>query len=553
MVEYIYFVKCPNCEDEHFSFFDEAKEFALGCLSKKPIITQVEVCRNDFGECTDSCDLGTVWSWEKMMNDIPAEEPAISVFTKDDLKYSANGEDPEFDTLDNSLDNLADCAFDCFDDTDLEEGIFDSKEKKQKNYAELIKTIFGTDLNIVVSNTVSNASDLIQEVADTIGEDSGSKNLAKSIINTIKNAKATINKTPHSLVKAIISLGQKYEYDSLNLTDLKTFISKVGKLQTTGKDGHKAMIFLFDKVNKALSVKIDSTIKFLAKEYGLITESKKSYKKPIPYDMTIGQLVEEMEKNESTIECACCNELFDKSECRKEVELGYLCPRCEAAIKSRGETLTFEETPLEENFNGKEYVTFEYNDLSITVQSPKYDVDDWNEVEHSGEYSYKVTKDDVATAIWENFITEDDVADVEGGLETLEDNDAWNKFLETHFDDLFDKYYSKLLDYFKEDAIEEFEDSYTWNDYESSLEGAWADERYERYRDSLLVDENFSKKVNIAEDLDENDIDTITAVVDKAVTDLESRLTKNSFQHQENIIKSVESEADYIVNMISKR
>ena len=32
MIEYIYFVKCPNCDDEHFDFFDEAKAFALGCL-----------------------------------------------------------------------------------------------------------------------------------------------------------------------------------------------------------------------------------------------------------------------------------------------------------------------------------------------------------------------------------------------------------------------------------------------------------------------------------------------------------------------------------------
>ena len=101
MIEYIYFVKCPNCEDEPFTFFDEAKEFALGRMSEKPIITQIEVDRNDFGECTDSCDLGTVWSWEDMMSD---DEPSVSVFTKDDLKHMNNGEDPEFDSLDNSLD-----------------------------------------------------------------------------------------------------------------------------------------------------------------------------------------------------------------------------------------------------------------------------------------------------------------------------------------------------------------------------------------------------------------------------------------------------------------
>jgi hypothetical protein len=97
MIQYIYFVKCPNCEDEHFDFFDEAKGFALGCLSKKPIITQTEVCRNDFGECTDSSDLGTVWSWEDECKDCqePVEEPAT--FTKDDVAADYDPEtDPEF-------------------------------------------------------------------------------------------------------------------------------------------------------------------------------------------------------------------------------------------------------------------------------------------------------------------------------------------------------------------------------------------------------------------------------------------------------------------------
>ena len=108
MTEYIYFVKCPNCEDEPFSFFDEAEQFACGCLSKKPIITQVEVNRNDFGECTDSCDLGTIWSWEDLMGETD-DEPALSIFTKDAFasNYDVDN-DPEFLALDNTLDSVPD-------------------------------------------------------------------------------------------------------------------------------------------------------------------------------------------------------------------------------------------------------------------------------------------------------------------------------------------------------------------------------------------------------------------------------------------------------------
>jgi hypothetical protein len=195
MVTYIYFVKCPDCEDEYFDFFDEAKEFALGCLSKKPIITQTEVCRNDFGECTDHSDLGTIWSWEDECRDAEGDcteaESASSIFTKDDLKRMADGSDPEFDSIDNSVD-------------------------------------------FEVEEPVTSEISAIDDVPD-------------------------------------------------------------------------------------------------------------NFRKPIPEGMTIEELVEEMEENEDTVECTWCEELFDKSECRKEVDLGWLCSRCEMAIKSRGETLTFRE------------------------------------------------------------------------------------------------------------------------------------------------------------------------------------------------------------------
>ena len=106
MVTYIYFVKCPNCEDEPFDFFDEARGYAMGCLSQKPVITQTEVCRNDFGECTDSADLGQVWSWEDECT--TEAEPTTAIFSKDDFKdfegdYNPEN-DPEFGAIDNSVD-----------------------------------------------------------------------------------------------------------------------------------------------------------------------------------------------------------------------------------------------------------------------------------------------------------------------------------------------------------------------------------------------------------------------------------------------------------------
>lgn len=311
MIEYIYFVKCPNCEDEPFSFFEEAKEFALGCLSQKPIITQIEVDRNDFGECRNSADLGTVWSWEDMMNSRTYDGPAISMFTKDGLKRVANWQDPEFANIDNSLD------------------------------FEIEK----------VSST------------DAIKEE----------------LKLATNANGDYLVKASSGHG----YTVFNRSDVA-----IGGF---GGDDDAFAVRRF--------------------EVGDINESKK----PVIDGKTIKELVEEMEEREDTVECAGCEELFDKadcvykdgigwlcsdcedtvvkctwceelfdrSECRYEVDMGWLCDRCEAAIKSRGETLTFREGSYWDFLDEKLDLDI---DFSQVIDSS--DMEIWG-VESTGEDTYK--------------------------------------------------------------------------------------------------------------------------------------------------------------------
>jgi hypothetical protein len=164
----------------------------------------------------------------------------------------------------------------------LKEGIFDSKEKKQKVYAEAIKQVFGKDASIVANETITVAVDLVQEVADKVNDDGDkSKALALGVIKLINNAKVTINKTPHSLVKSIISIGQKYERDSLNLKELIDFNSKVGKLQNSSKDGYKAMEFLFSKLNPTLVKKLDLTVSVLKREFGIVESCDTSDGEPL--------------------------------------------------------------------------------------------------------------------------------------------------------------------------------------------------------------------------------------------------------------------------------
>lgn len=43
------------------------------------------------------------------------------------------------------------------------------------------------------------------------------------------------------------------------------------------------------------------------------------------------------------VECSWCGDVFPSSDCRHESRLGWLCPQCEQAIRSRGEFLSFDE------------------------------------------------------------------------------------------------------------------------------------------------------------------------------------------------------------------
>lgn len=257
MIEYIYIVKCPNCEDEHFHFFDEAKACAMGYISDKPIITQVEVKRNDFGECTDSHDLGTVWSWEDVMKDIPAE-PEATVFSKSETFGCAckNGGECTCD---------GDCK--CHKDSEFDDDDFFTFEAEDFPLDEGFRVSFDNK------------------------EDQN---------EFFKLCRETGMYTPADLDCFM----KEYEADDSNLLD---------KLRE-----YKAEIDSWD-----------------------IEESCE--RKPVPEGMTIEQLVEEMEENEDTVECALCQDLFDKSTCRKELNLGWLCSRCADDLAARGEGPVFKE------------------------------------------------------------------------------------------------------------------------------------------------------------------------------------------------------------------
>jgi hypothetical protein len=351
MVTYIYFVKCPNCEDEHFDFFDDAKGYAMGCLSQKPIITQTEVNRNDFGECTDSTDLGTVWSWEDVVGKEVDAEPAVSVFTKDDLKNLDPGAvDPEFDDDDFYFDNNL-----------VEEAATRISFKNNADREEFSKLcreigiITGADLKQFMEENDANDGNLLDKLRayrDELGTDfaieesiDGTNQITELFGRAKPIKKADLAAIASSLEKVINKNGGHFRWVGPEIKE-----DKINIFFEDAPKGERYYKYLVLDALEEIGVSANTFDIAYHREQEMcdiylsnLTKNKKESRKPIPEGMTLEELVEEMEENEDTVECTWCNELFDKSECRKEVDLGWLCGRCEAAIKSRGETLTFRE------------------------------------------------------------------------------------------------------------------------------------------------------------------------------------------------------------------
>lgn len=415
MVTYIYFVKCPNCEDEHFDFFDDAKGFAMGCLSKKPIITQTEVCRNDFGECTDSSDLGTVWSWEDEMKDTETEEPGTNIFSKGDFGEYNSDNDPEFADEDDDFRLV----------NGLEEAVTAGVSfKNSEDFAEFKKLC--DEIGIITMGDVknfmretgandANILDKLRAYRDELGADFKIKESVEDsnlktwncwydnrVIGTVEAcdedeaAEKMMSEYPEYVydswdhdfsVEEVIeeSLKEGWNADVAEADQLLAeIIAKSGNDSYDDGDGYwssetewcNRYMYYANSVNDVKQVEElcakystpncefyvfeDDAEEDPVSEIGYtLSKTVKESRKPVPEGMTIEQLVEEMEENEDEVECTWCNDLFHKDQCRKEVNLGWLCSRCADGIMSRGETLTFKENNYWDFLDEKFDIDFE--------------------------------------------------------------------------------------------------------------------------------------------------------------------------------------------------
>lgn len=460
MIQYIYFVKCPNCEDEHFDFFDEAKTFALGELSKKPIITQVEVDRNDFGECVDSTDLGTIWSWEEVVKDVGDESQPV--FTKSDLEI--NDDDPEFLITDDILEVSA------------------STEDEQKPVV--------TKQPVESGRTLKDLVKLMEENEDEAECRCCYETFPKDTMTTLEGERFCPDCAEQVADGDIVKCEWCEDYFDKSECDFAPdwdgYLCKrcIQAILSRGEQ----IVLRHGGYNEDL--KVTEEVELEDPECYYCKEHHPAETMHVEFDNNI--------KDDVLVCDTCYAELFGADE-ELDIEIvDDLGTQFDGGYPETSE--------VTEAVEKTEYIEFEYSDLTTTVQGPKRDADDWDEFDYTGDYTYKVPKDEVATTLYEEFMTDEDVADVPGGFETLEDDDEWSKYLETHFDALLEKYYDQLLEYYKENAEEAFADDVSYDDLAADRYAAEIDRAYDEWRDRRLFGEEAkSPKATLAESDDEDE------------------------------------------------
>ena len=470
MLTYIYFVKCPGCEDEHFDFFTDAKDFALGCLSKKPIITQIEVDRNDFGECTDSCDLGTVWSWEDLMDTKDDSPDKHTVFTKDDLKNLAVDDDPEFTELDNSLEpdirkpvpsdmtveDLVEAMEENEDDVECKfcNELFDKSEcKHDKDYGWLCSGCqraiedHGGELAFT-SEALTEASKYRDSIE--LHYDSLTTEITTKVIPATRW-------DPEEYEEGEYTDEYDFEVDTESVIDAiwEHCLTEEDVLDVPG-----GLAALEDEATweQFLEANFESLLeKYNDKLLELFREEAEEAAKEEFQDRYADRHSGEPDPDRAYDEWRDSQYLDDFDES---------CPR----------------RFVEEALDPRDQVELEYPSLTVTLYGPKRAADDWDEIEHTDSFVFLVPKVEVAVAIGENWLTEEDVKDVPGGLDALDDDKVWEQFIDAHFDDLFEKYNKQILEYFEDEATEDFRE----RSQEEYSMGEWAaSQDYSDYDEQL--------------------------------------------------------------------
>jgi hypothetical protein len=526
----------------------------MGCLTLKPVITQVEVDRNDFGECTGSSDLGTVWSWEDTMTDVPVDNH-MPVYSKaetidcDDDYFNCEFEDPD-SPLDAVPDNFrrpvpagmtieslveemeenedtVECKVceelhdktECHKDDKLGWVCEACSSKQLKESVTTTWTCFFDDREV---GTVEAATEYDAKVKmmDKYPEYHYGLYDGCFWVEPADDTVLTEAIDSEQISNAIASVIDKVAGDTSDDNKLKILLALLDFTTPENLDKVFALIKQFagtdpvltDEDKDALAAKLKIDRKLLDTTDTLLTALLFIYKKaPIAAGLILDIFeispVDELVLGLPTegigaVIAAILSFIPDKAILGALASIrGFVGEKVVKAIK---DIIIHKVLPepkkeaLTEASKYKDSIELHYDSLTaeiITGGIPATweDPAESIEGEYTDEYDFEVETSAVEEALWDHCLTEEDVASIPGGFEALEDEATWKSFMDAHFDELVEKYYDKLLELFRDEAEEAAAETFQDRYNDSWSEGPDPDRAYDEWRDRQLFGERLEE------------------------------------------------------------
>ena len=115
---------------------------------------------------------------------------------------------------------------------------------------------------------------------------------------------------------------------------------------------------------------------------------------------------------------------------------------------------------IKESADGKEMVDLYYENLEFEQNGPVNWDGDYDSWDVTVDWTIEVEREDIETFLFESCIDETDVSN----WGEMSDEEAI-KWVSDNFEELFEKYHDLILDYWRDDAIDDAQEKYDANDY----------------------------------------------------------------------------------------
>lgn len=163
-------------------------------------------------------------------------------------------EDPEVEIVEDEEDEESEEAEDEVVEEALEEGIFDSKEKKAIAYNKEIEKVFDDSCVVVVSDICSNVIGMLHDATENTGDQEAFKANVKQLVQNAEQAVKA--KKGQRVIDRVVAFGQREVSNSNALDKLMASVDKMNELKRIPKIGAEVHAYFNDKLNAELATEL---------------------------------------------------------------------------------------------------------------------------------------------------------------------------------------------------------------------------------------------------------------------------------------------------------